>query len=61
MGGVLSAYSSKKSDQEWKGRNSQNKMVVFPKAGLLYKKGDYAWVNVKDNTQGTLLGEIIEL
>jgi len=58
---VLIEGESKKSDQEWKGRSSQNKMVVFPKAGLNYKKGDYVWVKVKSNTQGTLLGEIIEL
>ncbi len=58
---VLIEGESKKSDKEWKGRNSQNKMVVFPKGTFSYKKGDYVWVNVKDNTQGTLLGEIIEL
>jgi tRNA-2-methylthio-N6-dimethylallyladenosine synthase len=58
---VLIEGESKKSDKEWKGRNSQNKMVVFPKGGFNYKKGDYVWVNVKDNTQGTLLGDIVEL
>lgn len=58
---VLIEGESKKSNQEWKGRNSQNKMVVFPKGGFNNKKGDYVWVNIKDNTQGTLLGEIIEL
>jgi len=36
-------------------------MVVFPKGSFNNKKGDYVWVNVKSNTQGTLLGEIIEL
>jgi len=55
---VLIEGESKKSNDEWKGRNSQNKMVVFPKAGLGHKKGDYVWVHIKDNTQGTLLGEI---
>lgn len=58
---VLIEGESKKSNQEWKGRNSQNKMVVFPKGGFSYKAGDYVWVNIKHNTQGTLLGEIIEL
>lgn len=58
---VLIEGESKKSDKEWKGRNSQNKMVVFPKGTFSYKKGDYVWVNVKDNTQGTLLAEIISL
>ncbi len=58
---VLIEGESKKSDQDWKGRSSQNKMVVFPKGNFNNKKGDYVWVNVKSNTQGTLLGEIIEL
>ena len=56
---VLIEGESKKSNQEWKGRNSQNKMMVFPKGNFNYKEGDYAWVKVKDNTQGTLLGEIV--
>lgn len=58
---VLIEGESKKSDKDWKGRNSQNKMVVFPKGKYNNKKGDYVWVKVKDNTQGTLLGDIIEL
>ncbi len=54
---VLIEGNSRKSDQDFCGRNSQNKMVVFPKkAGL--KPGDYVWVKVKDVTSATLLGEI---
>ena len=57
---VLIEGNSKKSDQDWMGRNSQNKVVVFPKAGLNYKKGDYVMVKVEQSTQGTLLGKIVE-
>jgi tRNA-2-methylthio-N6-dimethylallyladenosine synthase len=55
---VLIEGDSKKSDQEFKGRNSQNKMIVFPKqAGL--KPGDYTFVTVHDATSATLKGEIV--
>jgi tRNA-2-methylthio-N6-dimethylallyladenosine synthase len=47
----------RKSDQDFCGRNSQNKMVVFPKKDGL-KPGDYVSVKVKDVTSATLLGEI---
>jgi tRNA-2-methylthio-N6-dimethylallyladenosine synthase len=57
---ILIEGESKKSDLDWKGRNSQNKMVVFPKGNFNNKKGDYVFVNVTRNTQGTLLGEIVE-
>jgi tRNA-2-methylthio-N6-dimethylallyladenosine synthase len=56
---VLIEGNSKKSDQDWMGRNSQYKVVVFPKAGHNLKPGDYAMVKVHDCTQGTLLGTII--
>lgn len=55
---VLIEGDSKRSDQEFKGRNSQNKMIVFPKVGDL-KPGDYAMVKVNDATSATLRGEII--
>ncbi len=55
---VLIEGNSRRSDQDFCGRNSQNKMVVFPKkAGL--KPGDYVWVRVHDATSATLLGEIV--
>ena len=55
---VLIEGDSKKSNMEFKGRNSQNKVIIFPKkAGL--KKGDYVEVKVKDATSATLIGEII--
>lgn len=52
---VLIEGDSKKSDQEWKGRNSQNKMLVWPKAGD-HKPGDYVWVKVDHATSATLRG-----
>ncbi len=56
---VLIEGDSKRSDQEFKGRNSQNKMIVFPKVEGR-KAGDYVWVKVTDATSATLRGTIIE-
>ena len=56
---VLIEGNSKRSDKDWMGRNTQNKVVVFPKNGFDYKKGDYAYVKVHDCTQATLLGHIV--
>ena len=56
---VLIEGNSKKSDQEWMGRNSQNKVIVFPKEGNHFKKGDYVQVKVTDFTKGTLLGKAL--
>ncbi|HTN44806.1 MAG TPA: tRNA (N6-isopentenyl adenosine(37)-C2)-methylthiotransferase MiaB [Flavipsychrobacter sp.] len=56
---VLIEGNSKRSDADWSGRNSQNKMVVFPKGNYNYKKGDYVHVKIDRATQATLLGEII--
>jgi len=55
---VLIEGNSKRSDKDWMGRNSQNKVIVFPKNGFAFKKGDYVKVKVNDCTQATLLGEI---
>ncbi len=40
------------------GRSGENKVVVFPKNGLV-NKGNYVNVHVTGSTGGTLLGEII--
>ncbi len=56
---VLIEGDSKRSDQEFKGRNSQNKVLVFPKAPGL-KPGDYAQVRVTGATGATLLGELAQ-
>jgi len=55
---VLIEGDSKRSNLEFKGRTSQNKMVVFAKAEGL-KPGDYAVVNITDATSATLRGELI--
>jgi tRNA-2-methylthio-N6-dimethylallyladenosine synthase len=55
---VLVEGNSKRSDQEFKGRNTQNKMLVFPKQKGC-KPGDYVWVKVKDATSATLIGEVV--
>jgi tRNA-2-methylthio-N6-dimethylallyladenosine synthase len=57
---VLIERDSRKSADDWSGRNSQNKVVVFPKAGLLMKRGDYASVIITECTGGTLIGRAVE-
>ncbi|MGQ0737451.1 MAG: MiaB/RimO family radical SAM methylthiotransferase [Bacteroidota bacterium] len=56
---VLIEGDSKKNEAEWKGRNSQNKVIVFPKEDYRLKKGEYVNVKATDCTQATLLGTII--
>ena len=55
---VLIEGDSKRSDAHWCGRNSQNKMVVFPKNETPLRKGDYVWVHITDSTGATLLGNL---
>ncbi len=55
---VLVEGPSKKSDQEFAGRNSQNKMIVFPKKQC--RAGDYVQVKVLDCTAATLIGKMID-
>lgn len=57
---VLIEGDSKKSEDDWMGRTSQYKVVVFPKAGHSLNKGDYAMVTIDSCTGGTLLGRIVE-
>jgi tRNA-2-methylthio-N6-dimethylallyladenosine synthase len=56
---VLIEADSKKTSDEWMGRTSQNKVIVFPKKEGEGKKGDYVSVRVVDCTRATLIGEII--
>lgn len=56
---VLIEGNSRKSDKDWCGRNSQNKMVVFPKGAHTCKPGDYVQVKINQATTATLLGEIV--
>ncbi|MEN8766004.1 MAG: tRNA (N6-isopentenyl adenosine(37)-C2)-methylthiotransferase MiaB [Wenyingzhuangia sp.] len=50
--------NSKKSDQYWMARNSQNYAIVFPK-GENQKPGDFVKVNITDCTSATLLGKYV--
>lgn len=54
---VLIEKTSKRSEKEWSGRNSQNTTVVFPKEN--YKVGDFVEVKITDCTSATLIGEAI--
>lgn len=54
---VLIEKTSKRSDEHWSGRNSQNTTVVFPKEN--YKVGDFVLVKVADCTSATLIGEAV--
>lgn len=56
---VLIEGESKKSADDWMGRNTQNKVIVFAKNNTPLQKGDYVWVKVNDCTQATLLGEMV--
>lgn len=55
---VLIEGDSRRSDQDFKGRNSQNKMVVFPKREGL-NAGDYAEVKITEATSATLKGILV--
>ncbi|QZE13358.1 tRNA (N6-isopentenyl adenosine(37)-C2)-methylthiotransferase MiaB [Halosquirtibacter laminarini] len=55
---VLVEGTSKKSEDDFCGRSSQNKMVVFPKQDA--KIGDYVRVKIARCTQTTLIGEMVE-
>lgn len=56
---VLIEAPSKKTDKDWMGRSSQNKVIVFTKDNKEHKPGDYVWVKVTSCTQATLIGEIV--
>ena len=54
---VLIEGTSKKSDAQWMGRNTQNTVVVFPKEQ--YKVGDFVMVEIQDCTSATLIGKAV--
>ncbi len=55
---VLVLGTSKKSEKELKGRNTNNRMIVFPDKG--FQTGEYVDVEVKDYTSATLIGEPVQ-
>lgn len=56
---VLIEGFSKRSDQDYCGRNDQNTMVVFP-VDPRYKVGDYVYVLGETCTSATLIGRIVD-
>ncbi len=54
---VLIEGYSKRSHDDFYGRTSQNKVVIFPKSGK--KIGDFVRVKVTSATAATLLGELV--
>jgi tRNA-2-methylthio-N6-dimethylallyladenosine synthase len=55
---ILIEGYSRKSEDFLQGRNSANKVVVFPKG--THKKGEYVNVLVQECTGGTLIGKVID-
>lgn len=56
---ILIEGTSKKSNLHWKGRNTQNTVVVFPKEN--FKMGDFVNVRIDDCTSTTLIGTAVGL
>lgn len=56
---VLIEGNSKKKETDWVGRNTQNKVVVFPKNSQELNKGDYVQVLITSATSATLLGQMV--
>ena len=55
---VLIEKTSKKSDNFWSGRTTQNTVVVFPKKN--YNVGDFVDVLIENCTSATLIGSAID-
>jgi len=55
---VLIEGESKKSKEQFYGRTTHNKVVVFPREN--YKIGDFVFVKITDCTPATLIGNIVE-
>ncbi len=56
---VLIEKVSKRSEDHWSGRTTQNTVVVFPKEN--YQVGDFVEVNITSCTSATLMGKAVEL
>ena len=54
---ILIEGTSKKSNEHFMGRNSQNTVAVFPREH--YKIGDFVMVRMDDCTSATLIGEAV--
>ena len=56
---VLIEGDSKRRADQWCGRNSQNKMVVFDKEELDIRPGSYVNVSITSSTGATLIGKAV--
>jgi tRNA-2-methylthio-N6-dimethylallyladenosine synthase len=54
---ILIEKTSKKSEEHWSGRTTQNTVAVFPKEH--YKVGDFVDVKISNCTSTTLIGEAV--
>lgn len=54
---VLVEGRSKRSEEQFQGRNDQNKVIVFPRGN--HKKGEYVYVKVTECTTATLIGHTV--
>ncbi len=56
---VLIEGFSKRSENDLQGRNSANKVIIFPRGK--HQKGEYVFVKVYECSSATLLGEVVEM
>lgn len=55
---ILIEGTSKRSEDQLRGRNSANKVVIIPNDGTI-NKGDYVHVKITDCSPATLFGEVV--
>lgn len=56
---VLIERRSKRSEDDWCGRNDHNQMVIFPKGDHGNAPGDYVQVKITKASSASLMGEIV--
>ena len=55
---LIDEERTKKSDDDYQGRNDGNKIVIFPKGA--YRRGQFVQVRITDATPSVLRGEVVE-
>jgi tRNA-2-methylthio-N6-dimethylallyladenosine synthase len=56
---LIDEERTKKSDDDYQGRNDGNKIVIFPKGA--YRRGQFVQVRITDATPSVLRGEVVEV
>ena len=56
---LIDEERTKKSDDDYQGRNDGNKIVIFPKGA--YRAGQFVQVHITDATPSVLRGEVVEV